>query len=196
MNHTRFPDFNLHLPEWINGSIPETDYVFSTIEERMQLIIKLSRLNIEVANGGPFGAGIFNLETKKLLAPGVNMVLLSNCSIIHAEIMAIMIAQQIVHSYDLGDKGMSPYELITSTEPCAMCLGAICWSGIRRLVCAAREEDALNIGFDEGPKPSNWIQSLENRGITVVQDICRNNSIKVLNQYHKNGGMIYNGRQG
>ena len=41
-------------------------------------------------------------------------------------------------------------EMVASTQPCAMCLGATPWSGIRRLVCGARDEDAEEIGFDEG----------------------------------------------
>jgi hypothetical protein len=30
--------------------------------------------------------------------------------------------------------------------------GAVPWSGVRRLACGARDEDASDIGFDEGPK--------------------------------------------
>jgi tRNA(Arg) A34 adenosine deaminase TadA len=47
--------------------------------------------------------------------------------------------------------------MVVSTEPCALCLGAIPWSGIRRLVCGARDEDARSIGFDEGEKVPYWI---------------------------------------
>jgi tRNA(Arg) A34 adenosine deaminase TadA len=71
-------------------------------------------------------------------------------------------------------------------------LGAVCWSGISKIVCGSRDEDARKIGFDEGPKPQNWVSSLESRGIDVVQDVLRDQATDVLTDYYKNGGLIYN----
>ena len=195
MYHVRFPQIILRLPDWVDAFLPEPDHIYSTVEERMRLVIELSRLNIEHATGGPFGAGIFELETNRLIAPGVNLVVQVNNSIAHAEMMAIMIAQHIIGYYDLGSEGMPSYELVTSTEPCAMCLGALSWSGVQRLVCGAREEDAKSIGFDEGPKLLNWVQSLKSRGIAVIQDICRREAVAILTQYYESGGIIYNAGQ-
>ncbi len=166
--------------------------IFASIEERMHLVITLSRLNIEHKTGGPFGAAVFEQESGKLIAAGVNIVIAANCSIAHAEIMAIGIAQQMLGHYDLSSEEMPCYELVTSTAPCAMCLGAIPWSGVRRVICGARDEDARSIGFDEGAKPLNWVLSLESRGITVIQDVLREEAKKVLLQYQDSGGIIYN----
>ena len=138
---------------------------FPVLEERMRLVIELSSLNIQHNTGGPFGAAVFDMETHQLIAAGVNMVAHSNCSIAHAEIVALTLAQKVVANFDLGAPGHPPYELVSSTEPCAMCFGAIPWSGIRQLVCGAKGEDASRIGFDEGPKHPDWIRELENRGI-------------------------------
>jgi len=192
----RYPEFVLRLPDWIEEFLSEPDKAYPTIDDRMRLVIELSRLNIAHRTGGPFGAGIFNQHTKQLLAPGVNLVVSAKCSILHAEVVALIIAQYTVGRYDLGGEGTPSYELVVSTEPCAMCLGAICWSGIRQLVCGAREEDARRIGFDEGPKLRQWVQALEARGITVVQDVCRDEASTVLQQYQTSGGVIYNSRQG
>lgn len=74
-----------------------------------------------------------------------------------------------------------------------MCMGAIPWSGIPRLVCAAREDDALAVGFDEGAKPEQWRSELERRGITVVQDVRRDEAAAVLREYVDGGGEVYNG---
>jgi len=90
----------------------------------------------------------------------------------------------------LGGREGSAYELVTSTEPCVMCLGAVCWSGVRQIVCGARDEDAREIGFDEGPKPQNWVRSLESRGIIVIQDVLREQAKAVLTEYRKRGGVI------
>jgi tRNA(Arg) A34 adenosine deaminase TadA len=162
----------------------------------MRLVIELSRLNVVHGTGGPFGAGIFDLSTNRLVAPGVNLVTTSNLSIAHAEITAIMVAQQVVGHFDLGGPGHPPYELVASTEPCVQCFGATTWSGVRRLVCGARDEDARAIGFDEGPKLPDWVGALEQRGISVVCDVGRDEAAAVLRDYAESGGVIYNARQG
>jgi len=193
---TCFPIFRLELPDWIAEYLGQKPETYPTPDARMKLVTTLAQLNIQHGTGGPFGAGVFRLDTHQLVAPGVNLVLSSKSAIAHAEIVAIMMAQQIVRSHDLGATGLSPHELVTSCEPCGMCLGAISWSGVRRLVCGARGSDAEAVGFDEGPKPANWITELEQRGIVVTRDIGRTDASTVLQQYVQNGGEVYNGRQG
>jgi tRNA(Arg) A34 adenosine deaminase TadA len=188
-----FPAFTIQLPEWVNTCIPEFKKVYATIDERMELAIELSAQNIK-HDGGPFGAAIFEQETGKLIAPGINLVMQTNCSVVHAEIVAIILAQQKVGNFDLGAEGLPEYELVSSTEPCAMCLGAIPWSGITNLICGARDEDARSIGFDEGEKPKQWIEALEGRSIKVTRDIFRDKAKSVLQKYVDEGGIIYNGR--
>ena len=161
----------------------------------MKLITTLARLNIQYGTGGPFGAGVFRTDTHQLVAPGVNLVLSSKSSLAHAEIVAIMIAQPILGTHDFSADGLPPHELVTSCEPCAMCLGAICWSGIRHLICGARGSDAEAIGFDEGPKSQDWHTALEHRGISVTRDIERSQATQVLQNYVEQGGQIYNSKQ-
>jgi tRNA(Arg) A34 adenosine deaminase TadA len=187
-----FPKVVIQLPGWIESALVDSQRIYPTIEDRMQLIIKLSRLNIEHETGGPFGAGIFELESGRWISAGVNLVESANCSIAHAEMIALAVAQRVIGSYDLGSNEDIAYQLVTSTEPCAMCLGAIPWSGVRGVVCGARDEDARGIGFDEGNKPSDWTKSLEGRGITVTRDILREEAKAVLSEYFKRGGLIYN----
>lgn len=188
-----FTSYTVTLPEWVEATIPDPKTVFSTPEERMELALRLARQNIK-HGGGPFGAAVFELESGRLVAPGINLVQQSNCSVVHAEIVAIILAQQRVENFDLGAEGLPACELVSSTEPCAMCLGAIPWSGVRSLVCGARDADARLIGFDEGEKPENWIAALESRGISVRRDILRHEAKAVMQQYVDEGGIIYNGR--
>jgi tRNA(Arg) A34 adenosine deaminase TadA len=190
----RFPRVVLRLPDWVEDAL--ADRLYPTVEDRMRLAVELSRLNVRHGTGGPFGAAIFERETGELLAPGVNLVVAANCSVFHAEMVAIMVAQQLVGGFDLGGEDRQPYELVASTEPCAMCLGATPWSGVRHLVCGARDEDASAIGFDEGEKPIQWVPALERRGITVVRDVLREEAASVLREYVENGGEIYNARRG
>lgn len=183
-------------PEWMVRFLPRPETVFSTVQERMELAIALARANIENKTGGPFGAAIFDLETNRLISAGINLVEMSNCSLLHAEVVAIILAQSRLGNYDLGAELMPSCELISSVEPCAMCLGAIPWSGVKRIVCGARDEDARSVGFDEGDKPAEWIKSLEKRGIEVERDVCRKDAAQILSDYQRMGGLIYNSQSG
>lgn len=191
-----YPQVSFALPGWIEDLVSENGEVYPTREERMRLAIELSRLNTERGTGGPFGAAIFESESGRLLAPGVNLVTTANLSTAHAEMVAIMVAQQEVGSFDLGEERLPAYELVASTEPCAMCFGATPWSGVRGLVCGGRDEDARSIGFDEGPKMSDWPSALRERGISVERDVLREEAAAVLRGYAESGGVIYNARQG
>ena len=191
-----FPTVTLELPDWIEELVPDPDSSYPTEEDRMGLVVELSRWNVERGTGGPFGAAIFERETGKLRAPGMNLVVPTNCSVAHAEMIAIMVAQQVVGDFDLGGEGKPAYELYASTEPCAMCFGATPWSGVRSLVCGARDEDARAVGFDEGAKLPDWPAALEERGISVKRDVLREEAAAVLRHYSESGGDIYNARQG
>jgi tRNA(Arg) A34 adenosine deaminase TadA len=183
----------LTLPDWVDEFLAQWDHDSSSDEAKMRFVIELARRNVEHQTGGPFGAAVFDASSGKLIALGINLVEPANCSIAHAEMVAIALAQQTLGSFDLG-QGARSCELVTSTEPCAMCLGAIPWSGVRHVICGARGEDASAIGFDEGAKPNDWIGALASRGIEVTRDVLRDEARAVLNHYHTTGGRIYNAR--
>ena len=183
----------MRLPDWVNEFLAQWTQDFDSNEAKMRFVIELARRNVEHQTGGPFGAAVFDAASGKLIAPGVNLVEPANCSIAHAEMVALALAQQTLGSFDLS-QGARSCELVTSTEPCAMCLGAIPWSGVRHVTCGARGEDACAIGFDEGAKPDDWIGALASRGIKVTRDVLRDKARAVLNHYHTTGGRIYNAR--
>lgn len=189
-----FPHFGFHLPEWIPSVLPPPGHIFRSDEEKMKLAISLAHENIRQNTGGPFGAVIYNRDTGELVAPGVNIVIPMHWSGGHAEMVAFAIAQQNYGTHDLGGEGMPFCELFSSTEPCAMCLGATPWSGVRRLVCGARDEDARQTGFDEGMKPPDWVKGLESRGIGVTRDLLREDAAHVMKEYVRLGKPVYNAR--
>ncbi len=192
---TTFPDLHFRLPDWVGSVLPPLAHVFSNDEEKMRLAVMLAKENVRQDTGGPFGAAIFNRDSGRLIAPGVNIVIPAHWSGGHAEMVAFALAQQRFGTHDLGGGDMPFCELFTSTEPCAMCLGATPWSGVRRLVCGARDEDARGVGFDEGPKISDWMGALEERGIQVTRDVLREEAAGVLSYYAGQGKPIYNARQ-
>jgi tRNA(Arg) A34 adenosine deaminase TadA len=181
-------------PAWLKGFLARAPRRYSRRADRMKLVLELSRLNVERGTGGPFGAAIFERRGGRLIAVGVNMVVSAASSVAHAEIMAIMAAQREAGTHDLGGAGLPALELVTSTEPCAMCQGAVAWSGLRSLVCGARGRDAERVGFDEGVKAADWVRQFRRRGIAVARDVCRREAMAVLQRYRDMGGQIYNGR--
>ena len=152
----------------------------------MRLAINLAKKNVEHNTGGPFGAVICSTRTGQLVAAGINIVITTHCSLAHAEMVALTLAQQSRNSHILSE-----CELASSTEPCAMCLGAIPWSGVQSLLCGARGADAEAIGFDEGTKPRQWRAALERRGVQVTRNILRDEARAVLQSYKRRGGPVY-----
>lgn len=183
--HVEYPAWTSSVVDW-NGSYP------SDID-RMRLAIALSRANVEHGTGGPFGAAIFEAPTGRLVAIGVNSVVrLNNCTL-HAEMVAFMMAQQQVGSFTLNAPHLPSHELFTSCEPCAMCLGATLWSGVRRVVYGAAREDASLLRFEEGPVFPESYRYLEDRGLSIVRNVLREEARAVLQFYRDQGGKIYNG---
>lgn len=164
--------------------------------DQVRFAIELARRNVEHDTGGPFGAAVFEIGTGRVVASGVNLVVPTNTAIAHAEIVAIALAGQAVGSFDLGAEGLPDMALACSCEPCAMCFGAVPWSGVKLVLISARDEDARAVGFDEGPKMADWKEQLAARGIEVRTDIDRDAGARVLGDYVASGGQVYNGRSG
>jgi len=184
----------LVLPGWMNGFIgtwlSKPDAGLTTVEQRMQLAIALAVENVRNQTGGPFGAIVVAEDSGMLVGVGVNLVTSLRMSMAHAEIVALSLAQRAVDCWDLGSTSRT--QLVTSCEPCAMCFGAVPWSGVSSIVCGARKEDAAAAGFDEGDKPDDWAASLRKRGIEVRLDVLRDEAAQVLRAYADQQGAIYN----
>lgn len=116
--------------------------IFSKDDEKfMQLAIDLSIDN--VANGGgPFGAVI--VRDGEIIATGTNRVT-ANCDpTAHAEVNAIRAACS-----KLGEFKLAGCTIYSSCEPCPMCLSALYWAGVERILYGNTKEDAKAIAFDD-----------------------------------------------
>jgi tRNA(Arg) A34 adenosine deaminase TadA len=183
-------DLIIRTPEWLEGVV-DWHARYGSDEERMRVAIELARQNVLRATGGPFGAAVFESKGGRLVAAGVNSVTRLNNSVLHAETLAIMLAQARLGTYALGAGGGESYLLVTSCEPCAMCLGAALWSGVRAVVCGATKADATAVGFDEGPVFAESWDYLERRGIRTAREVLRGEAAAVLELYRASGGAIY-----
>ena len=186
----RMPELTIACPAWVDDII-DFDARYTDDESRMRVAITCARENVIRGTGGPFGAAVFD-ETDRLVAVGVNLVVPLHNSCLHAEIVAFMMAQARVESYTLQRDDLPAHELHTSCEPCAMCLGAVLWSGVRRVVWSALREDAGRIQFDEGPVFAASYDYLRARGIAFAGGVLRDEGRAVLEMYRERGGPIYN----
>ena len=186
------PFIHIEYPDWI-ASLVDWDRVYRSDSDRMAVAIAVSRANIGVAGGGPFGAAVFEDQSGRLVSVGMNCVVRYNNCVLHAEVMAFMMAQAKVGSFTLNHPRLPRHAVYSSCEPCAMCLGATLWSGARRLVCAATRDDALALGFDEGPVFDESYQYLIDRGLEVTREVMRDQARQVMDDYRAASGEIYNG---
>jgi tRNA(Arg) A34 adenosine deaminase TadA len=108
----------------------------------MRRAVALSVANAAGANGGPFGAVV--VKDGRIVGEGANRVTPWRDPTAHAEIVAIRQAAKRLKTHDLS--GATIY---TSCEPCPMCLAAILWARIARMVYACSRADAARAGFDD-----------------------------------------------
>lgn len=132
-------------------------------KEGLELAIKESLTNKEnnYHKGGPFGAAI--LKDNQIIASSHNTVLENNDPTAHAEINVIRSAAKILKTPDLSE-----CILITSCEPCPMCLSAIIWSNIKEVYYANTRKDAAKIGFRDD----------------AIYEYLKNPNPNILNNHH------------
>ena len=121
---------------------------------------------------GPFGAVVE--RDGEVVGIGWNRVVTSCDPTAHAEIVAIREACVNLATHDL-----SGCALYASCEPCPMCLAAIYWARIGKVVYAADRRDAAEAGFDDdyfyrqlslppAERAIEFVQSLHEEGRAVL----------------------------
>lgn len=132
-------------------------------ETFMREAIRISMQNMD-GGGGPFGAVI--VKDGQIIARAGNTVALDNDPTAHAEVNAIRKATEYLGNFDL-----SGCELYSSCEPCPMCLGAIYWARIDRLIFAATRADAAEAGFDDSFIYEELQKPISQRSIPTHQEM-------------------------
>lgn len=96
-----------------------------------------------VANGGgPFGALI--VKDGEVVAVGNNQVTSTLDPTAHGEVTAMRAACKQLDTFSLDG-----CVLVTSCEPCPMCLSSALWARVDRIIFAADRDDAAVAGFDD-----------------------------------------------
>lgn len=185
----------IEMPAWLTATLPTLPTRLTNDTQRMRLVNQLAERNHLEGTGGPFAALTTDTGTGELLSVGVNLVLASGLSTAHAEVVALSIAEARLCRWDLGADD-AVIDLTVNWRPCVMCYGAAMWSGIRRLVIAGEGPELEQLtGFDEGPMRPDWAEQFEDRGITVVQDVLRDEAVNVFRRYgDRRDAVVYNAR--
>ncbi|OLR93978.1 nucleoside deaminase [Actinokineospora bangkokensis] len=103
--------------------------------------VGLAERNV-AAGGGPFGALV--VRGGEVVATGVNRVTPDLDPTAHAEVVAIRAACRA-----LGDFKLTGCVLVSSCEPCPLCLSAALWARVDSVLYAADRHDAEAAGFDD-----------------------------------------------
>ncbi|WP_296665937.1 nucleoside deaminase [Demequina sp.] len=185
--------FTITLPAWLGALLPDLPSHLATPEEQMALVHRLADRNWREGNGGPFAAIVVDAATGELVSVGVNVVLASGVSSGHAEVTALGLAQARLGTWDLG--AHRNLALVVNWRPCVQCYGATMWSGVTRLVVAGDGPELERLThFDEGPMVADWAAQFEARGISVVQDVLRDEALAVFRAYGESDATVYNAR--
>lgn len=108
----------------------------------------------------PFGACI--AVNERVLAVSCNLCFSTGDPTNHAEMNAIRKAVQLA-----GRSSLEQATIYTTTEPCVMCMGAISWARIPRVVYGLTISDSINLGFDEVRLPAREVAERSSYPITV-----------------------------
>lgn len=144
-------------------------------EKFMRRAIELGRRSMEAGEGGPFGAVI--VKNGEIIGEGWNQVIATNDPTAHGEMMAIRNACKRINAFSLDG-----CELYTSGEPCPMCLGAIYWARIERLLYGFNVEEAAKVEFDDRFIYEQLKKPLAQRKIPEIQ-ILNEEALAVLKVY-------------
>ena len=133
-----------------------------------------------VANGDhPFGALL--VKDGVVVLTAVNSIHTDHDNTRHAELNLVsQAAQQFDAAFLAG------CVLYTSTEPCAMCAGAIYWTGINTVVYGCSAEALGHIAGGDFVIPCREIFARGQRPLTIIGPLLEDESTAVHQQYWPN----------
>jgi tRNA(Arg) A34 adenosine deaminase TadA len=115
--------------------------------QHLRTAIKIAQKAREHGNH-PFGALLVD-ENNQVLVQAENTVVTGRDCTGHAETNLMRLASQ-----QFSPEKLATCTLYTSTEPCAMCAGAIYWGNVRRVVYALGEMELYDL---IGPSPDHLL---------------------------------------
>jgi len=143
------------------------------MDKWMKLCIQEAINGVNNNEGGPFGAII--LKDNEMIARSHNTVIKTNDPTAHAEVNAIRIASKKLNRFDLSD-----CILVTSSEPCPMCLSAIMWAGIKKVYYGCDIHDAKEIGFSDEFIYDYFKNQLSVQPPVILEQVLRDEALEAF----------------
>lgn len=153
--------------------------------ELMNQAIEKAKETMNLNIGGPFGALITDREGN-LISISSNSVLKDHDPTAHAEINAIRAASKQLQTHDL-----SGCTLYATSFPCPMCLGAIIWANIKKVVYGCRPEDADKIGFRDAFIYHFIEGGLKDVNILDLEERHRESCLALFKEYQEEEKTLY-----
>lgn len=147
-------------------------------EDCMKIAIKEAEKGLKLYNY-PFGCCI---KTGDEIVAAYNTCVVEKSNVRHAEINAI---NKLLDKRE-GEK----LEIFCTTEPCLMCIGAIHWSGIKRVVYGCSIKDSKEAGFNEIEISIKDIVESQNLAIEIVSGYMRDDCRELFAKWKKINRLI------
>jgi len=150
-----------------------------TDQDAMNRAIAVCRDGIR-AGQSPFGAAI--LKDGTLIAEAHNTVRADNDPTAHAEVNALRKAAKALQTYDLAG-----CVLVSTCEPCPMCLAATHWANVDRLRFGATIADAASAGFREMPIPAARMVAMGASRLQVESGLLTDECRALFDEWKRGG---------
>lgn len=150
---------------------------------------KFLKLSIEQASKsvqeGGFPAGAVVVKDGNVISEGISMGFSLHDPTSHAETVAIRTACKKLQTIDLSNATL--YE---SVECCVMCFSVAYWSGISKIVYAAKKTpEMVSKGYYEGKTNNQTLNQENNRQIEIVHSPeLEQESLQVITDWENQGG--------
>lgn len=148
----------------------------------LEMAVQEAMDGIKAGHGGPFGCVI--AKDGEIIAKGHNRVLVDRDPTAHGEVVAIRKACDALGTIDLSD-----CTLYTSSEPCPMCMAAICWAKVGKVFYAATMKDVDDIlGFKDLTMAESLVRGED---IVASEQMDVDGKLLPLQEYKSMQGTIY-----
>lgn len=134
---------------------------------------------IEISKKAPYPFGAIVVKNGKIIGRSDDTTLIAKSMFNHAELEAIENASQNKNLY--GD--LAGATLYTSCESCMMCLGAILYEGISKIVYAATIQDSNDYYSPEIITNMEELTKFGNSNIEIIKELHREKAVEVLKAY-------------
>lgn len=137
---------------------------------------KFIDIAIEISKKAKYPFGAIIVKNREIIGRSDDKTLIETSMYPHAELEAIESASKNKNLYgDLKDA-----ILYVSCEPCMMCMGAILYEGISKIVYAATLQDSNDNYCPEIITDIDTLAKYANNKIEIVKELHRNKAVEVL----------------